>query len=281
MRDYALPPIKLSQPRQTIYLEKNYDAIDCWHQYFRAIEQQPRFEGIETLICGVVGQLGGACVAKDCVPIKPPPFIELPLREVYVNCPIGTQFQIELSYWRFLDLVDNCGNLVPFKSGQTDSEKDSGLPANGTLPAMSANGQDPYAGLPDASTVSGSDLGLLPSGKQDNLNDVNPDNEPIQGSLFWLEFRAPRTAQGFAPACSTRYSKVIIAIPSLSTEYDIHFDKIGTECSGIDYGEYTFYVSGTTEVLGTAGYLSAQGGTIQYHSGDAYPDAVYYSETPV
>jgi hypothetical protein len=176
MRDYVLPPIKLTQPRQTIYLERNYDAIDCWHQYFRAIEQQPRFQGVEELICGVVAQLGGACVAKDCVPVKPPPFIELPLREVYINCHVGTQFQIELSYWRFLPLTDNCGNLVPFESGQEDSDKDNGLPPNGTMPAQAPIPDNPYLGLPPASTPQDSPLGLLPTGKQDNLGDTNPDN---------------------------------------------------------------------------------------------------------
>lgn len=174
IRDFCLPPIKLSQPRQTVYRERLDDAIVNWKSYIDQIRIQENFLGVESLICEVIGQLNGSCAEKPCVPLVAPVWEEIPLREVYVNTHYGTQFQIELSYIDMNDVVDNCGNYVRAESGWDDGDKDDGLPPNGVFPARPSDLNNPYDGLPP---VSGTEvLGVLPPGKQNNLNDVNGDN---------------------------------------------------------------------------------------------------------
>lgn len=189
MRDFCPPPIKLSQPRQTVFYHRLENAIVNWKNYIDQIRIQENFLGVESLVCEVIGQLNGSCAEKPCVPLVPPSWEEVPLREVYVNTHYGTQFQIEFSYIDMNDVVDNCGNYIRAESGWVDGDKDSGFPPNGVAPAKASDPNNPYVGLPPTST---DELGLLLPSKQENLDDVNPDNLPADpneipdGKSYWV-----------------------------------------------------------------------------------------------
>lgn len=186
MRDFCLPPIQISQPRQTLYYARLENAIVNWAAYIAQIRAQENFKGIESLICTVIGQLGGACVDNPCVPLAIPVWEEIPLREVYVNCHYGTQFEIELSYIDMNDVIDNCGNYVRAESGWSDGDKDNGLPPDGVAPSKAADPNNPYIGLPPVSTTD--ELGVLPPSKQNNLDDTNPGNLPSEEREYRINY---------------------------------------------------------------------------------------------
>lgn len=179
MGSFALPPIRLLQPRQTLYYNRLDSVISLWWNYYRAIEASAKFQGIEGLICsGVIPIFDGSCEVRPCVPITPPSWIEDPLREVYINSHFGTQFKIRHSYWYYQSLLDNCGNFVSAESGQVDIPDDDGLPKEGSQPQNAPNRSAPYSGLPPISTVNDSPLGLINQSSLSTLNASNPANEP-------------------------------------------------------------------------------------------------------
>ena len=276
MRDHALAPIKIMQPRQTMYLARNDSAMSNWFTYLQQVRAQENYKAIENLICFNTGLLGGACVAVPCKDIPEFSFDEIPLREVMVKADYGTQFVIEYSFWSMNNELSACGDIITPKSNQTDGSKDSGLPPNGSSP-NSGNANNPYLGLPPADGVEKE--GVLSPNKLNNQDNPNPSNQTA--NKYWIEFRAPRTAGSFSPSCSVRYSKVIIPIPSANFPYGIRFVSEGVDCGGINYGTFYFEKTFQGEVLGTAGYLDGNGGVATYGEGIAYPNSIYYSLTQV
>ena len=112
LRDFALPPIKITQPRQTLYYARNDAALANWFTYIQNLRIQENFVGVENLECFNTGLLGGACIPKVCRPIPRFSFDEIPLREVIVKADYGTQFKFEYSFWKLLPELDNCGDIV-------------------------------------------------------------------------------------------------------------------------------------------------------------------------
>jgi hypothetical protein len=181
MRDFSLPSIAIVQPRQTLYYAVNEFAQTAWMQFHNMVRHQENAKGIEELVCFNTGLLNGACIAKECKPIPTPSFIEFPLREVLINTHFGTQFNVELSYWKINNVLDNCGNIVSPKSNQTDGDKDNGLPPFGVMP-QTASPDNPYTGLPPVSPWDRE--GVIALSRLDDLGKPNPDNavEPaVQG----------------------------------------------------------------------------------------------------
>lgn len=176
MRDFISQPIKIQQSRQTLYYARNDSAIANWFNYLQQVRLQENFKGIETLVCFNTGLLGGSCVPKPCKSIPEFAFDEFPLREVLVKTFYGTQFKIEYSFWNLNDELDNCGNIVTPKSKQTDGDKDSGLPPNGTAP-RSTNPSNPYADLPAITPEN--TAGIIPQTQLNNADNPNPDNAPV------------------------------------------------------------------------------------------------------
>ena len=193
MRDHALPSIKITQPRQTLYYARNDSAMSNWFTYLQEVRNQENYKGIETLICFNTGLLLGACVPKPCKPIPSFSFDEIPLREVIVKANYGTQFVIEYSFWNLLPESNNCGDIVTPKSGQADGSKDSGLPPNGSSPNH-GNPNDPYGGLPPADGVGKE--GLLSLDKLNNQDNPNPDNQAIVRRWAFVEGQYKNAASG-------------------------------------------------------------------------------------
>lgn len=176
MRDFSLPSIAITQPRQTLYYAVNDFAQSAWMQFHNMVRIQENSQGIEQLICFNTGLLGGACVAKPCKPIPQPSFIEFPLREILINTYFGTQFKIELSYWKINDILDNCGNIVAPISNQSDGDKDVGLPPFGVMPNQASDSANPYDGLPPISPFDRE--GVIELSRLNDLGKPNPDNIP-------------------------------------------------------------------------------------------------------
>lgn len=176
MRDHALPSIKITQPRQTLYIARNDSAISNWFTYLQQVRAQENYKGIENLICFNTGLLGGGCVPKPCKDVPAFSFDEIPLREVMVKADYGTQFVIEYSFWRMNDELSACGDIIVPKSNQTDGSKDIGLPSNGSSP-NSGNPNNPYGGLPPADGINKE--GVLSLSKLNNQDNPNPDNALI------------------------------------------------------------------------------------------------------
>lgn len=183
-RDFCLPSIQLTQSRQTIYYATNEFAQSAWMEFHQMIRLQENFQGIEQLICFNTGLLGGACIPKECKPIPQPSFIEFPLREIFVKADLGTQFNVELSYWKINDIIDNCGNLVFPKSNQNDADKDEGLPPFGTAPRKAPDQSNPFSGLPPVSPLDRE--GIISDNRINDLDDVNPDNIPPDSSAYGI-----------------------------------------------------------------------------------------------
>ena len=183
LRDFVLPSIKITQPRQTLYYARNDSAMSNWFTYLQAIRNQENYKGIEALVCFNTGLLGGVCVPKPCKPIPSFRFDEIPLREVIVKADYGTQFVIEYSFWNLLPELDNCGDIITPKSNQRDGNKDRGLPPNGSSPNH-GNPNDPYAGLPPADRTDKE--GLLSPSELNNQNNPNPDNAPVENGNYGI-----------------------------------------------------------------------------------------------
>jgi len=208
-RDFCLPSIPITQSRQTVYYAVNEFAQSAWMEFHQMVRLQENFKGVETLVCFNTGLLGGACVAKECKPIPQPSFVEFPLREVFFKVDTGTQFKVELSYWKINDVLDNCGNLIAPKSNQNDADKDKGLPPNGTKPQEAKNPNNPFGGLPP---VSPSDReGIIPDVRLNGLDSPNSDNAPIEGEVKRWAF-VQGQYKDFAQNCLTLYFGVTFEI---------------------------------------------------------------------
>jgi hypothetical protein len=176
MRDFCLPQIPIVQPRQTIYYAVNEFAQSAWMEFHQMIRIQENFKGVESLVCTNTGLLGGACVPVACKPLPQPSFVEFPLREIFLKMDDGTQFNLELSYWKINPVLDNCGNLISPKSNQNDGDKDDGLPPFGSAPQQAGNPNNPFAGLPPVSPFDRE--GVISDDRINDLDKPNPDNAP-------------------------------------------------------------------------------------------------------
>jgi hypothetical protein len=231
-------------------------------------------DNIKALVCNNTGLLGGGCIAEPCKPIPQPSFIEFPLREILINTYFGTQFNVELSYWKINNILDNCGNIVSPKSNQNDGDKDAGLPPFGVMPQQ-ADSSQPYAGLPPISPFDRE--GVIELSRLNDLGKPNPDNAP--SVVYWLEFKAPHKSVSWSPSCSTRYSKVYIEIPTANYFYSLSFRSFGNNCN-IQFGLYDF-TNDQGQVFATRGFFDAFGGVITYGQGESLPANVLYSLEPV
>ena len=186
LRDFALPPIKITQSRQTLYYARNDAALANWFTFLQSARAQENYKAIENLICFNTGLLGGACTVVPCKDIPVFRFDEIPLREVMVKADYGTQFKIEYSFWSLLPDLNACGDIVTPKSNQADGSKDSGLPPNGSSP-QSGNPNNPYAGLPPADGIEKE--GVLSLSKLNNQDNPNPDNVSTAPRPYILNYQ--------------------------------------------------------------------------------------------
>jgi hypothetical protein len=168
-------PVKF--PRQRIYYGRVPEAFEQWNALVNFEYQRAYFLAVGESLQSLGTALGaGSIPAVFCCSLPAPKWIELPLREVYFHPPIGTQYEIEVSWIRPVSFSDSCDTFFDGTSQYMDGDKDAGLPPNGIFPNVADDPEDPYAGLPDE-TPDSEQLGFSNS-KSANLDDEDPQNQP-------------------------------------------------------------------------------------------------------
>ncbi len=178
MRDHSKIEIPITLARQRLYYGIVYDAFTNYYSLYYASITSSQLSAIANGLLVPIGTelgLSTSIPPLDC-PVQPF-WIELPIRELYVKCFHGTQFDIELSRWRMVTplILGECA--YDGKSGQVDGDKDAGLPSNGIQPNQASNPNSPFLGLPQPSSLS--QLGEFANSKGESLNNVDPDNLPL------------------------------------------------------------------------------------------------------
>jgi len=173
-RDYADIVIPIQQPLQRIYYHINEMAHNSWYQlYIFLLELEDKkylYDNRLNKIDIAVGVSSGN-VNIEC-PVKPI-WQETTLREIYIECDKGTEFDVEISYWQAKPMeIADCA--YDGKSGIIDGDKDKGLPANGAQPVAKSPSSNPFANSPPASTLA--QLGDFANNKGSLLDNANPDN---------------------------------------------------------------------------------------------------------
>ena len=166
-------PIKMS--RQRLYYGRVPEAFAIW----QSLVDWSYFQSYMTALSDSLASLGaavgaGVIPAFGCCSLPDRSWVELPLREVYFKVPFGTQLQIEVSWYKALQITDGCGNIRNPKSKMTDGDKDNGLPASGTQPSVATDPNNPFANLPSSSTES--EQGSFANSKEVNLSNIDPNN---------------------------------------------------------------------------------------------------------
>jgi hypothetical protein len=207
MEDFTEIHIKIEQPRQRLYYYRIREAFEQWHAYLVADYLGRVIKQTQNLICTVSGILGAPCAE---VPCEAPPefrFVEVPIREVYVRCPYGTLFELEVAYTKPLLFTNLCGGTFSPDSGIPDGAKDGGLPANGIQPAIANNPDSPFAGQPSPSSPA--ELGeYYNHGKEDTVERVDPTNVAVvpdpPGTVYWVKVIGRQKRPGFPSGCANQ-----------------------------------------------------------------------------
>lgn len=179
-RDYSKLIIPIEQPYQSLFYQRQEMAHTSWFNLYQLLLTRAYFDQLFNTSLQQIGTAIGVelnDVSLAC-PSKPV-WEEIPIREVYVRCAKGTQFVLEISYWKAKPInINDCD--YDGKSGIVDGDKDDGLPSN-ALPAKVPNSNNPFAGLPSASTPS--ELGDFLNSKQTDLDTPNDFSDVVEGGL--------------------------------------------------------------------------------------------------
>ena len=174
-------PIKF--PRQRIYEGRVPEAYEQWNDLINFDYTRAYFLAVGESLQSLGTALGaGSIPSIFCCSLPIPSWQELSLREVYFHPPIGTQYEIEVSWIRPIPYEDSCGTSFTGYSQMEDGDKDSGLPSDGIQPNVAEDQDDPYEGLPPETTNAAQ--GAFANNKVPSFDEVDPNNEPFQ-PLQW------------------------------------------------------------------------------------------------
>ena len=175
MQDMCEIKIPVKMPRQRLYYGRVTEAFIFWQSLVDWSYFQSYMTAIGESLVSLGTALGAGFVpSTNCCSLPDRSWIELPLREVYFNCPSGTQYKIEVSWYKALQITDACGNIRNPTSKTADGDKDTGLPPNGVQPSIAQNSSNPFENLPAPSTEA--EQGSFSNSKLDNLNNIDPNN---------------------------------------------------------------------------------------------------------
>lgn len=232
MRDYCEIEVPISLPRQRLYYGIVYDAfVNYYSLYYSYITSRQLSFISNNQLVPIAQQLGlSVSIPPNQCP-EQPLWIELPLREIYVKCFDGTQFDVEFSRRRLVEplVLGECS--YDGKSGMIDGGKDAGLPANGIAPNKAVDPNNPFDGLKPTTSIE--DLGEWFNNKGDVLNNVDPDNAPPPDGAatpdregWYLEIRWNIVDQS---NCQTRNVILYRGIPRPEDSFlDVSLDRINT-----------------------------------------------------
>ena len=216
MQDMCEIKIPVKMPRQRLYYGRVAEAFIHWQTLVDWSYFQAYMTAIGESLVSLGTALGAGFVpATNCCPLPDRSWIELPLREVYFNCPSGTQYKIEVSWYKALEIVDACGNIRDPTSKMIDGDKDNGLPANGTQPNVAPDSQDPFANLP--LPTSDAEQAGFSNSKISNMDNTDPSNIPMipdpVGTLYWVKVINIRKRPSFPQGCTnTRTETAYISV---------------------------------------------------------------------
>lgn len=252
-QDALSDKIPLRFGRNRIYQIRNEIALAQW-------EFHRQFFAVKTYIDSYYR----AITEPDAplVPATPPKprFVELPLREVYVECTPNTQFQIEYTQWQPIGYTTDNSVSINGKSDQDDGDKDGGLPPFGSQPRQNPSG-DPYKNNSNASNQSqlgdffNSKFGV--SGENSNLN--NEGNEGLDDERFWVQ-SVSQCEVDRGSGCEPRTEKYSYYLPSEGVcTLSQRFTSGG--CNG-GLVDYNIIFSADGSIVGATGTKNLNGGSV-------------------
>ena len=216
MQDMCEIKIPVKMPRQRLYYGRVAEAFIHW----QTLVDWSYFQSYMTAIGESLVSLGAALGAgfvppNNCCSLPDRSWIELPLREVYFECPSGTQYKIQVSWYKALQIEDECGNIRDPRSKTVDGDKDTGLPANGSQPNVAPDSQNPFANLP--LPTSDAEQEGFSNSKISDMDNVDPANIPIQadpvGTIYWVEILSKVKRDSFPQGCANeRTDRSYIAV---------------------------------------------------------------------
>ena len=177
MHDMCEIKIPVKMPKQRLYYGRVDEAFLFWQSLVDWTYFQAYFSALGKDLIPIGNALGiSYAPAPFCCSLPDRSWIELPLREVYFNCPNGTQYKIEISWYKALQIMDGCGNIRDPSSKMADGDKDSGLPLDGVQPNVASDRNNPFLNLPTPSTYE--EQGGFANPKINGLDNVGSDNFP-------------------------------------------------------------------------------------------------------
>jgi hypothetical protein len=182
--------VPLKFPRQRVYYGRVPEAFIQWDNRIN-FGRDIAYHGRTTQTIGNLGAALGFSVTPEvgCCAYPESLWRELPIREVYVNVPFGTQYEIEVTWLRPEGFVDECGTTQLGKSNQVDGDKDTGLPSEGSFPSVARDPDNPYDFLPNATPDS--EQGAFSNSKTSNIDEVDPNSEadlPTEGEGTYIVY---------------------------------------------------------------------------------------------
>lgn len=262
MEDFSEIEVPISLARQRLYYGIVSEAFVSWRNLYLWFATQvywkDLFEYRLELIDAALGVSANPRV-YDCPSNNK--WLELPLREVYVKCPYGTRFLLEVAYWNPIPIVyDGCS--FDGRSGQPPDKKDSGLPPNGFQPNRAENPNRPYSGFPLPSTDG--ELGDFKNDKSNNLDNPNPDNTGVPSSYgYFVEVTGvAKDPQQCSKLCHFKNIYLINSADSISLSSVVGNTScgiphtvvtvIGSYSGVIEQGIYAISGSVTTRIIRSA-----------------------------
>ena len=235
MQDACEIKIPVKMPRQRLYYGKVVEAFQIWQSLVDWSYFQSYMTAIGESLVSLGTALGvGFVPSINCCSLPDRSWTELPLREVYFNCPDGTQYKIEVSWYKALQIEDACGNIRNPTSKMTDGDKDDGLPPNGTQPSVPSDPSNPFAGLPRSS--SDAEQGGFANSKSPNMN--NTDSANIPDPTIDFGYFAKISGTSVFPDTCQRYSfvsyRLINSLDVLSSRLNSTDDTCGLSLKGFD-----------------------------------------------
>lgn len=277
MRDHSEIQIPIAQPRQVLYYGRVPEAFANWYSLYLAyVGIATQYAVAEGLIVPIGVELGLSVATQPLFCPTTPPWQELPIREVYIKCRRGTQFNVEVTWTEPVPVAyGECS--YDGKSQQTDDEKDGGLPPEGTQPQNASDPTFPYAGLPSPSSAE--ELGDFFNLKQGSLDNPNPGNEPdLGGEIYWVAVRHEVSRPEFPDGCASKRIQILYyelldsSVRGSVLPFGTPFD---TGCNG------RFTTGWQLQLTGGEPFLIGNSDTtpsLSYDSGDAVPANELYFE---
>lgn len=275
--DHAELQIPIQQPRQVLYYDRVVEAFSNWYAlYLEAVNIQTQAVIAENLIVPIGVELGLSVAVGTLFCPSTPPWQELPLRELYIKCRKGTQFNVEVTWVEPVPVAyGECS--YDGKSQQTDGDKDNGLPPEGVQPQNASDPTFPYAGLPSPSSAE--QLGLFFNAKQNGLNNSNPDNAPdLGGAIYWVSVRHTVSRPDFPEGCNSKRIQVLyyqLENNTIRGQVTPFGSPFATGCNGLTTTGWTLSLGGGAPIL--LGNSDTQP-SLSYDSGDELPSNELYFE---